>query len=335
MECDDFIIRNAVIHILDSVVGLPVLSDSYLELSSDLCDFLRNHIYKIASSDDLKNCQFQENSSVLPLFQAFNEDNLLLFSKELASFLYTIMNQNINIAAADLFVVTYQYQSDIYLALLKMNYKEFYVHCTNPTEDKNCNDIIKQTAALPSSASRLSEAALIRISDLAIHLIERKYEINGTKTNYFSELFLQCYTKMSSKAKLNIVAKTVEQINKKYYEDNIDKQLEAKSIIHNDIIEQGTIIPETIGEKLYGDIPEIKEEFTEKLQKYNLVTEEVKPQNKTTTKKFEKQFLTTDSGIEIKIPMEEYDNKENVEFITNPDGTISVLIKNIHQLTSK
>ena len=33
--------------------------------------------------------------------------------------------------------------------------------------------------------------------------------------------------------------------------------------------------------------------------------------------------------------MEEYQNPDRVEFITNPDGTISVLIKNIGHLMSK
>lgn len=155
------------------------------------------------------------------------------------------------------------------------------------------------------------------------------------KTNYFSEIFLNCHTALSQKARLDIVTKAVEQINNKYYEDSFDKRMEAKSVIHNDIEEQGTITPETIGEKLFGDVPEIKEEFTKKLEKYNLVAEEVKPQNKQTVKKFEKQFLTTDTGIEINIPMEEYNNGENIEFITNPDGTISVLIKNINKITSR
>ena len=75
--------------------------------------------------------------------------------------------------------------------------------------------------------------------------------------------------------------------------------------------------------------------MNKKLEKYKLPKEEIKVQNERTTRKFEKQFLTTDSGIEINIPMEEYNNKQHVEFITNPDGTISVLIKNINRITSK
>ena len=336
MERDEIIIRRAIIHILDSAVGMPVLSDTLLELSEEMNDFLRGHIYKIASGDDCKKCNFdKDQSSIYSILSSFNEEDLVTISQQIADNLYSIMNQNIDIPAADLFVVTYQCNSQIHLAILKMNYKEFYVHYTQNVDAMNIVDIIKQTAALPGMGSRLSEAALINLSDFTMVIVEKKYDINGVKANYFSEMFLKCSTQMSSKTKLAIVTKAVEQVNKKYYEDDFDKQMLAKSLIHNDIIEQGSIVPETIGDKLFGEIPEIKEEFIEKLEKYNLVTQEVTPQNKLTTKKFEKQFLTTDSGIEINIPMEEYNNKENVEFITNPDGSISVLIKNINKITSK
>ena len=334
MENDEIIIRNAIVHILDSSVGMPVLSDTVLDLSPDLNDFIRNHIFKIASGDDLKRCQFHEDSYIYGLLKEFKEENLILFSHEVASYLYTILNQNIDIPAADFIVVTYQYQSQMHLAFLKLNYKETFIHLTGETDGYNCNDIIKYKATLPSS-SRLSEAAIINLAEMEVDIIEKKFEVNGVKTNYLSELFLQCHAKMSSKTKLNIVTKAVEQINKKYYEEDFDKHMEAKSIIQNELAEEGTLNVELLSEKIYGDQPEIKEAFTEKLEKYNLHKEEVTPKNKQTIRKLEKQFLTTDSGIEINIPMEEYKNPDHVEFITNSDGTISVLIKNINHITTK
>ena len=49
----------------------------------------------------------------------------------------------------------------------------------------------------------------------------------------------------------------------------------------------------------------------------------------------EKQFLTTDTGIEINIPMEVYRDKKKVEFITNDDGTVDIMIRNIQELFTK
>ena len=90
-----------------------------------------------------------------------------------------------------------------------------------------------------------------------------------------------------------------------------------------------------IGERLYEEYPAVREEFEEKLGKYNMIREEVRPQNETTVRKLHKQYLKTDTGIEINIPMDEYNNNDSVEFITNPDGTISIMIKNINRLMAK
>ena len=337
MEKDDIIIRNAIMHILDSTVGMPVLSDELLHLTPDMNDFLRNHIYKVISGDELKTCVFdEENSEVYHLIREFSEETMVETTKKLADLLYGIMNANVAIPPADVFFVTYQLESEQHLAILKMNYKEVYMHFTSLNEeDGNVNDVMKQCCALPGGGGRLSEAVTISLAENTVQLIEKRVEINGVKTNYLSEIYLQCHAKMSQKTKLDIVTKAVDQINKKYYEDDFEKKMEAKSVIHNTYVEQGTLIPEEIGEELFGEVPEIKEEFVEKLEKYKLPKEEIKVKSEKTTKKFEKQFLTTDSGIEINIPMEEYNNKQHVEFITNSDGTISVLIKNVNRITSK
>ena len=337
MEKDEIIIRNAAMHILDSTVGMPVLSDSLIELTPDLNDFLRNHIYKLVAGDELKTCVFDEDSSeVYRLLSGFEEEKLVEISKTLGEKLYAIMNANAAIPPADVFFVTYQAEGKKYLAILKMNYKEVYVHYTSMNEDNgNVNEVMKQQNALPGAGGKLSEAVILSLDENEVQLVEKKVEVNGVKTNYLSELFLQCHAKMSQKTKLDIVTKAVDQINKKYFEDDFEKKMEAKSVIHNAYTEQGVIPVEEIGEELFGDVPEIREEFTEKLEKYKLPKEEIRVKNEQTTRKFEKQFLTTDTGIEINIPMEEYNNKQHVEFITNTDGTISVLIKNVNRITSK
>ena len=52
-------------------------------------------------------------------------------------------------------------------------------------------------------------------------------------------------------------------------------------------------------------------------------------------RKYSKQKFKLDNGIEITIPSEIYENKEMVEFINNPDGSVSVLIKNIESILNK
>ena len=341
---DDIILRKSIVHILDSGLGLPVLSDELLDTGIDLSEFIRTHIARLLNGDDLKKCYFQEETSpVYELLKSYDEEQFIPFSKTLASRLYTIMNENPAIPSADLVLSSFQKEGKPYLALLKMNYRDTYVHLTGKLKteetqdapDKNYNRIMKQTATLPSSGSRLSEAVIIDLSDLSIRLVEKKYDINGRKEAYLSSLFLECGTDLSQKARMNIVSRTIDQINEKYFDQDLGKKLETKSVIQKEMEEEGSLKVEKAAELLYSEIPEIKEEFMEKMEKYRIDKEEIRPQDPATTKKYSKQYLTTDKGIEINIPTELYDDIQNVEFITNPDGTISILIKNINHIQAK
>lgn len=275
-------------------------------------------------------------TDVYALVKAFSEENMVEDSKKLAQALYDIMNANVTIPSADFAVVTFQVHSMMYLGLLKMNYKESYVHMTqNNEEGRNINQIIRYRSMLPSATTKLSEAVIIDLTDYSVQIIEKKYDINGSKVNYLSELYLHCHAAMSSKTKLDIVVNAVKQVNNKHYSEEPVKQLEAKRIIKEEMEETGSVSVEKVSEKLYGDVPQIKEEFDKKMEKYHMETAEVTPQSERTTKKFEKQYLKTDTGIEINIPMEQYQDADQVEFITNPDGTISVLIKNINKITTR
>lgn len=337
---DEIILRKGIVHILDAELGYPVYSEEELVLSPDLTRFFQTHIYKLLSGDDLKKCYFDPESSedkefnFYALVKTFSEDAFVEYSKKMTEPLYQIMNQNVSIPSGDFAILTFQLHSEKYLALLKMNYKESFVHATNTGEHGNVNDIICYKSTLPGG-TKLSEAIFINLSDFSVQIVEKKAEINGENKNYLSELFLKCKAGMSQKAKLSIVTKAVEQINKKYFSEEPEKQMETKHIIKQEIEEHGSLNVERVSEKLYHDIPEIKDEFETKMEKYHMEKAEVTPQSETTTKKFEKQYLKTDTGIEINIPMEQYEDVNQVEFITNPNGTISVLIKNINKIQTR
>lgn len=337
MQQDEIIIRRAIVHIMDGELGYPVCSEEELELSPGLNDFFRGLIYKLLSGDDLKKCYFSEEepSEVYEIVKTFEEDKLAKASKQLAQNLYAIMNANLAIPSGDFAVVSFQACSVMYLALLKMNYKESFVHITQEGENGNVNQIICYQSTLPAVGAKLSEAVIINLSDYSVQIVEKKYDINGTKVNYLSELYLKCKAGMSSKTKLAIVTRAVEQVNQKHFSEEPVRQMEAKSILKREIEDTGSINVGKISEKIYGNAPEIKEEFDAKMEKYHMEKAEVAPQSEATTKKFEKQYLKTDTGIEINIPMEQYQDANQVEFLTNPDGTISVLIKNINKISTR
>ena len=288
---------------MDSTMGMPVLSDQVIDFGSDFGDFLRAHIFRLLESDDMKKCSFDEDSKVQAELEAYNEENFIPVSQKLGELLYGVMNKNIDIPPADLLVVEYEVEQQHFLALLKMNYKTYYTHMTDSDPWGNSNSVIKQKAILPGENQKLAEAALIDMTD----------------------------------KNLKIMAKAVDDVQKKFYHESeqFEVQMETKSIINQALEEDGGFAVPVLIDKIFKEQEEMKEQVIEKLDKYHLTETEVEPQNPATTRKYGKQNLITDTGIEIRIPMEQYQNKDKVDFITNPDGTISVLIKNVGSIISK
>ena len=344
MEKGEIRLRKVIVHILDSTAGMPALSDTLLDYGSDFGDFLRGHICRIIATDDKKTCEFhKEESEVFQQIQDFVEAGLtdeafISASQNAAAHLYGIMNKNIEIPQADFVAALFETDKGKYLAFLKMDYKSSYTHKTQSDAFGNSNEIIKFRAILPAETQKLSEAAIINLGDFTISMIEKKYEVNGTKTNYFSKLFLKCSGALSPKSQLSIVTRAIDMVQKKYFNDGeqFEAQMETKQVIHEQLTETGAVDVPFVLDKVFKEKEACKEEVQEKLEKYKMGTDvKIEPQAESTTRKFEKQHLATDTGVEIKIPMEQYQDGEHIEFITEPDGSISILIKKVGRITSK
>jgi len=247
------------------------------------------------------------------------------------------MGEGLDIPAADLLFVTFQAEGIIYLALLKMNYKESYTHEITEIPDNPVinTDIIKTHSLLPSATSRIPEAVVINLSDYHIKLLEKKYEINGEKAYYLSENFLVCRTSIPPKKKLNILTRVINNISNKYDGADLKTKMDTKSALQKEYVDNKSFDIEEIGNKLFGKSPEKKSEFDEKMEQYDLQYDNFTVTNESTVKKLEKQVMVTDSGIEISIPMETYNKLANFEVQTDVTGKSTIIIRNIDNLVLK
>ncbi len=371
---DDIVIRKAILHILDTVHGDCILSNTLLDPGPDLYEFIRNHIYKIVISDDTKDCEFNPETSpvysVLAAWDESDEESFISTSQVIAEKLYTAMAQGLDIPAADLLFVTFQAEGVIYLALLKMNYKESYTHEISvsdiPDDDLSDTDIsadtdidsgtdissgiaskrepataevhadiVKSRALLPASSTRIPEAIVINLDDLHIKLLEKRYEVNGEKVFYLSENFLVCHTSLPPKKKLNILTRVINTISNKYDGADLKTKMDTKSALQKEYVDRQSFDVEEIGNRLFGNSPEKKSEFDEKMEQYDLQFDNFTVTNESTVKKLEKQIMVTDSGIEISIPMETYNKLANLEVQTDVTGKTTIIIKNIDNLILK
>lgn len=342
---DDIIIRKAILHVLDTIHGECILSDQLLDPGPDLYDFIRGHIFKIINSDDTKSCIFNPETS--PLYKTLSswdeedEQSFIKTSQSVGERLYQEMGESPDIPAADLLFVTFQAQGELYLTLLKLNYKENYTHQIKISEQEDEDSsgihasIVKSSALFPSSSARIPEAVLIHLSDLSIKLLEKQYEIKGEKTFYLSENFLVCTTNLPPKKKLNILTKVINSITNKYDDADLKTKMDTKSALSREYQEKQEFNIEEIGQALFGTSPEKKAEFDEKMEECDLQFDCFRVANENTVKKLDKQIIQTDSGIEISIPMDVYNKLAHFEVKTDMTGKSTIIIKDIDNLIVK
>ncbi len=328
-------INKAILHILDNNSPQPIFSQNELELNEGIENFIAKHVEKIITDDGIKEARFNQDAPFIHFIESLKGDgDYQKVSIDIAQRLHQIMVANITIPNADLLIALVTIENQEFLALIKFNYKEGFTHFVNYNEQGVDNQIITHKVLFPSESQRNDEGAIINLDDESIRLAEKPYEVNGEKTYYFSKMFLGCSTDFSQKESLKIVSNITAEIGKKYFDDSFETTSRMKSVLHQLIESDNEIDVEAVANMVFEKRPEIKDEYISEIKQAGL-PEKIIITSQKTENKLSKQKIKTDNGIELSIPMELYKNKDTIEFITNHDGTTSLIIKNINKFISK
>ena len=338
IAAEDIKIKKYIVHILDNNMQLPVLSTEEHEIDCEVTAFVQKHIAKALADDRLKKAIFTEQGEDIKAkcHQAVTDTSYFkTVSVELAQRLFSIMLKNVDIPPADLLFCLFEYENTLYFAILKCNYKTSYIHYIDKGENGNVNSIIMQKTVLPKETQKLDECAFINTKDGVVKIIEKQYEINGEKQYYFSSLFLQCTTDMSSYEKVKLFNKATDVFKKEFFEGDFTKGSEIKKAVNESIAQNEAIDIEEVAGQVFKEKPEIKEAYVQTMEAVGLREKNIPVSTKMAEKTFKKQKIKTDIGIEIDLPIEYYNDTSKIEFLNNVDGTISIVIKNIHQISEK
>lgn len=331
-------ITHAILHILDNLSPIPVLSTKELELEGMVCDFIDKKIEKFIDDDNLKNAAFtQEPSQIKEELQKLGEGetDFLTASSVLAGALFEIMVHNSEIPSGDLLLTTFDFDGLPCFGIFKLNYKLGTTHYVDVCEEGNYNTLITHKTLLPSDSQRVDEGAIVNMNDLSVRLLEKEYILNGSKCKYFSELLLKCTTELSSNEKARILDRVATKINKKYFDEDLEVASKVKKTMAESVEEQGAVDIAHVADTCFGTNPEIREEYIKEIFKAGIEEPLVEVPEKVIEKKLRVQKIKTDTGVEINFPTDFYENTDKMEFINNPDGTISIVIKNIGRIENR
>ena len=323
----DLYIKRIVIHQFTPNDTELILSDQLLTITPRIDEYFRKKLSKIFS-DEAKRGMFAEDN----VFLSYLSDDLMESSVKIAQLWKEEFVISENQKTNDLVFIQFDKDGVEHFAFLRIALKENFTHISSDSESP-----IKVTQNnLPSAAQTPDEALVINCSNHHYYLIEKRVKHNGSFANYFSENLLQVQPEQSVKKSIKMVEQTAQKIAENFQQDDFAFQSKMKAAIHKNLEEEQELSPEKLADQLFDSnltarltfVDELKESIPEPIQVADI-------DHSRQTKKLENQKLSLSNGIQLIVPNNVYDDAESVEFIQNPNGTYSILIKNIEDIQNK
>ena len=326
----EIIIHQAILHVLDTTLDAPVLSGGGMELTAEKTAYLQNHIEKLLASDEIRQCRPLPDSAFRNELE-HNQDFIDL-SCRIAGVLFEYMHAHTPIPGADLAVVDFTRDGTPWLGILKLNYKNGYTHYTETVEGAPVNSIIQQRACLPTQSGKVEEGALVNLTDYSMRLLEKKYDIDGHKEFYLSSVVFQYTQAEPEKKKLQAIQEAAAQAVKDAYEDEPHADAQVAMLIANQAADNDNQVSvEQVRQQLAEEYPLAAVPFDDYVEKSEVLEEAAAPVTVTPARirRMESRSIRTANGIEVKIPTELLNSDSELEFLHDPDGSVSLLIKNV------
>ena len=326
----EIIIHQAILHVLDTTLDAPVLSGGGMELTAEKTAYLQYHIEKLLASDEIRQCRPLPDSAFRNELE-HNQDFIDL-SCRIAGVLFDYMHAHTTIPGADLAVVDFTRDGAPWLGILKLNYKNGYTHYTETVEGAPVNSIIQQRACLPTQSGKVEEGALVNLTDYSMRLLEKKYDIDGHKEFYLSSVVFQYTQAEPEKKKLQAIQEAAAQAVKDAYEDEPHADAQVAMLIANQAADNDNQVSvEQVRQQLAEEYPLAAVPFDDYVEKSEVLEEAAAPVTvpPARIRRMESRSIRTANGIEVKIPTELLNSDSELEFLHDPDGSVSLLIKNV------
>ena len=330
-------IQRAILHIIDFISGVYLPSQHELDLGSEAVrTYLETHISRSQTEARANMAVFFDDSRMKAELQDYLDGgrDFISFTQEIAENLKAALEASDAETSYDLLAAEFTDEDGPQLALLLLDHRTAYTHVVENGEQGTVATIIRNHDILPGEKQKAAAAALIDKKTLGIRYTDKKLEINGQKVNLLEEEILQCQKELANHHFLVAVEKITRDVAEEFGQNSSLALARAKTYIAENAETADRLSPEDVGREVFSGSPGMMASYDEKVQDAQLPKQAVVDQE-VAVKKGRSQKIKTDTGIEITFPAEYAGNDDFIEFINQPDGTISIAVKNIGKIISR
>lgn len=336
-ERTTMIIRKGILHILDFNSDICVFSQRELDISDyGTGEFMEKHLARILEDGAGKKGEFLEYSVLKQTLQRYLSGSIDFteFSTAAGTLLYDQVSQADEPESMDFLVCQFTEDSREYIGLLLLPNKVAYTHQVESGPQGPANKIIRYFTLLPNTTQKISCYALIDTESLEIQLCDRKRSINGEDVMVLPDKVLQCACSQSARETVRLIKKITAEVAEEYGGNPAVAVTRAKSCIIENAEQNVPFTPSDLCEEVFRDNEVMKNTFRQKAAESDMPAK-IAVENQKVVRSIRSHKIKTDTGIEIKIPVEYLENSRYVEFVNNPDGTISIQLKNIGKIVNR
>ena len=148
------------------------------------------------------------------------------------------------------------------------------------------------------------------------------------------EGLLQCSVQASSREVVEAVEKIVADVAEEAGVNVTEAVAHAKAVVQSSAEVDETFAPEEVGRRVFEDEPELQERY-ERVTREKELPEEVPVKRGVANRLAKNHKIKTDTGIEITFPSQYAADSNYIEFTTDSEGFVSILIKNVGKIENK
>lgn len=326
-------VNHAILHILDFESAVNVMSQRELDLDTRAVrSFVTSHLRRARTSGDNKRGAFAEDSAFAGELKSFffGERDFIDLSQQIAEFVSGELAKAEKIESTDVFVADFEDDDDVrWFAVMLMNSRMAFMHEVAREGGEVRNDIARHYAILPSPSQKVASFALVRASTMDVYFQDKKRKIAGEDTFLIPDGLLQCETGVSGKEAIDAVTRVVEQVAEEHGTNTAVALAKAKAAVAEAVEEDEELPPWDIVDEAFEDEPVMRDAIKASLQEEHLPERVPVERAQVERAAVRNHKIRTDTGIEISFPAEMVDNPDYIEFVNEPNGLISISLRNI------
>lgn len=326
-------VNHAILHILDFESAVNVMSQRELDLDTRAVrSFVTSHLRRARTSGDNKRGAFAEDSAFAGELKSFffGERDFIDLSQQIAEFVSGELAKAEKIESTDVFVADFEDDDDVrWFAVMLMNSRMAFMHEVAREGGEVRNDIARHYAILPSPSQKVASFALVRASTMDVYFQDKKRKIAGEDTFLIPDGLLQCETGVSGKEAIDAVTRVVEQVAEEHGANTAVALAKAKAAVAEAVEEDEELPPWDIVDEAFEDEPVMRDAIKASLQEEHLPERVPVERTQVERAAVRNHKIRTDTGIEISFPAEMVDNPDYIEFVNEPNGLISISLRNI------